>query len=254
MRHGGAAETSLQRAFFAPGHEADCIEKEQLTVAIDMSTLAFPCADDAAVVVCHVCDCAGQALYYFSHTLHFTRRCLYVLMWTAHKFSDSRAPQALHLDAIVSPLKTWLQLLAANVPEACVIVVGTHCRVQPQQFEAMRQLVGEHVRDEIARLHHMAQAESAATRQVLQRQETKARELLDQVQAEAAARQLQLAVALSDFSDAKALDAYVEALRPIARRGLMRKAEMLLKAAREWAQTKARLFRLHAVYGRPAGP
>ena len=106
-----------------------------------------------------------------------------------------RAPQALHLDAIVSPLKTWLQLLAANVPEACVIVVGTHCRVQPEQFEAMRQLVGEHVRDEIARLHHMAQAESAATRQVLQRQETKARELLAQVQAEAAARQLQLTVA-----------------------------------------------------------
>jgi hypothetical protein len=188
-----------------------------------------------------VCDCAGQALYYFSHTLHFTRRCLYVLTWTAHKFSDSRAAQALHLDAIVSPLKTWLQLLAVNVPEACVIVVGTHCRVQPQQFEAMRQLVGEHVRDEIVRLHHMAQAESAATRQVLQRQETKARELLAQVQAEAAARQLQLAVALSDFVDAKA---HVEALRPVARRGLMRKAEMLLKAAREWAQTKARLCRL----------
>ena len=245
---GEAGKTSLQRAFVAPGHKADWIEKEQRTVAIDMSTLAFPSADDAAEVVCHVCDCAGQALYYFSHTLHFTRRCLYVLTWTAHKFSDSRAPQALHLDAIVSPLKTWLQLLAANVPEACVIVVGTHCRVQPQQFEAMRQLVGEHVRDEIARLHHMAHAESAATRQVFQRQETKARELLAQVQAEAAARQLQLAVTLSDFSDAKALAAYVEALRPVARRGLMRKAEMLLKAAREWAQTKARLCRLHAVY------
>ena len=139
---GEAGKTSLQRAFVAPGHKADWIEKEQRTVAIDMSTLAFPSADDAAEVVCHVCDCAGQALYYFSHTLHFTRRCLYVLTWTAHKFSDSRAPQALHLDAIVSPLKTWLQLLAANVPEACVIVVGTHCRVQPQQFEAMRQVVG----------------------------------------------------------------------------------------------------------------
>ncbi len=48
-------------------------------MAIDTSTLAFPSAFDGAEVVCHVCDCAGQALYYFSHTLHFTRRCLYVL-------------------------------------------------------------------------------------------------------------------------------------------------------------------------------
>jgi hypothetical protein len=34
----------------------------------------------------------------------------------------------------------------------------------------MRALVGQHVREEIARLHHMAFAESAATREVLQRQ------------------------------------------------------------------------------------
>ena len=52
-----------------------------------------------------------------------------MLTWTAHKFSESGAAEALELEAIVSPLKMWLQLLAANVPEASVIVVGTHCRV-----------------------------------------------------------------------------------------------------------------------------
>ena len=176
---GEAGKTSLQRAFVAPDHKAEWIEKENRTVAIDMSPLPFASADGADVL-CHVCDCAGQEMYYFSHTLHFTRRCLYVLTWTAHKFSGSRDAQALDVDAIVAPLKTWLQLLAANVPEACVIVVGTHCRVQPQRFEDMRQLVGQHVRDEIARLHHMARAESAATRDVFQRQETRTRELFAQ--------------------------------------------------------------------------
>jgi GTPase SAR1 family protein len=244
---GEAGKTSLQRAFVAPGHKADWIEKEQRTVAIDMSTLEFPSADGANVL-CHVCDCAGQALYYFSHTMHFTRRCLYVLTWTAHKFSDSRVAQELEVDAVVSPLKIWLQLLAANVPEASVIVVGTHCRVQPEQFEAMRQQVGRHVRDEIARLRHMADAESAATREVLQQQETKARELLVQVATEVAASQLQAPAPLPEFSDVKAVSKLVESLRSIAKRGLMRHAEMLLKTAQDWTQTKARLCRLHAVY------
>ena len=244
---GEAGKTSLQRAFKAPGHKAQWIEKEERTVGIDMSALTFASADGPSVL-CHVCDCAGQSLYYFSHTLHFTRRCLYVLTWTAHKFSESRAAQALDLDAIVSPLKIWLQLLAANVPEASVIVVGTHCRVEPQRFEAMRALVGQHVRDEIARLNHMAFAESAATRQVLQLQETKARALLADVNAEAAAAQLQFAAPRLEFSDLKAVTAHVEGLRRVAKRGLMRKAELLLKTAQEWTETKARLCRLHAVY------
>ena len=125
---GEAGKTSLQRAFAAPSHKAEWIGKEERTVGIDFSELVFGRAGEPSVK-CHVCDFAGQAIYYLSHTMHFTRRCLYVLMWTAHKFSDSGAAQELSLEAIVSPLKRWLQLLAANVPEASVVVVGTHCRV-----------------------------------------------------------------------------------------------------------------------------
>jgi hypothetical protein len=146
-------------------------------------------------VKCQVCDFAGQAIYYLSHTMHFTRRCLYVLMWTAHKFSESGAAQELALQDIVSPLKRWLQLLAANVPEASVVVVGSHCRVQPERFEAMRVEVGRHVQEEIDRLHFMADAESAATRELLQRQRATASALLDAIKAEGHARQLQTAAA-----------------------------------------------------------
>ena len=38
---GEAGKTSLQRAFNAPGHKAEWIEKEQRTVGMDMSALSF---------------------------------------------------------------------------------------------------------------------------------------------------------------------------------------------------------------------
>ena len=87
---GEAGKTSLQRAFAAPGHKAERIGKEERTVGIDFSELLFE-GGEGRSVKCQVCDFAGQAIYYLSHTMHFTRRCLYVLMWTAHKFSESGA-------------------------------------------------------------------------------------------------------------------------------------------------------------------
>ena len=166
---GEVGKTSLQRAFEADAKKAEWIGKRERTVGIVINELRFE-SGGSPTVTCQVCDFAGQEIYYFSHTMHFTRRCLYVLMWTAHKFSESGAAQELTLDAVVSPMKQWLQLLAANVPEASVVVVGTHCRVQPERFEALRVQVDLHVREEIDRLHFMADAESAATRELLQRQ------------------------------------------------------------------------------------
>ena len=68
-------------------------------------------------------------------------------------------------------LKQWLQLLAANVPEASVLLVGTHCRVQPETFEAVRAQVEQQVLAEMQRLRTVADVESAATREVLKRQQ-----------------------------------------------------------------------------------
>jgi GTPase SAR1 family protein len=242
---GEAGKTSVQRALAAPGHKAERIRKEERTVGIDFSELLFE-GGEGPSVKCQVCDFAGQAIYYLSHTMHFTRRCLYVLMWTAHKFSESGAAQELAMEDIVSPLKRWLQLLAANVPEASVVVVGTHCRVQPERFEAMRVEVGRHVLEEIDRLHFMADAESAATRELLQRQRATASALLDAIKAEGYARQLQTAArSLAGF------ERFVQELKgaqPVAKRGVMQKAELLLKTAQDVWRNEARLCRLHGVH------
>ena len=87
---GEVGKTCLQKAFAAPDHKAEWIGKEKRTVGIDISELQFESAGNPTIK-CQVCDFAGQEIYYFSHMMHFTRRCLYVLMWTAHKFSESGA-------------------------------------------------------------------------------------------------------------------------------------------------------------------
>ena len=244
---GEAGKTSLQQALKAPSHRAHRIGKEQRTVGIDISELQFTCAD-APTVKCQVCDFAGQAVYYLSHTLHFTRRCLYILMWTPLKFSASDAAQALPVADIVAPLKRWLQLLAANVPEASVVVVGTHCRVEPDAFEAMRVQVEQEVKEEMERLSYIADAESAATRQVLQRQHAKARAIHTDLIAQLSSSALQLAAPRQELADVAAFVKQLKDARPAAKRGLRRKAELLLETMLELVQTKLRLGRLHAVY------
>ena len=120
---GEAGKTSLQRAFAADAKRAEWIGKRERTVGIVINELQFE-SEGKPSVTCQVCDFAGQEIYYFSHTLHFTRRCLYLLMWTPHKFSESGAAQELKLDAVVSPMKQWLQLLAAMRRSACSTITG----------------------------------------------------------------------------------------------------------------------------------
>ncbi len=47
-------------------------------MGVDLCELSFLLDADGVDVVCHVCDFAGQEIYHLSHTLHFTRRCLYI--------------------------------------------------------------------------------------------------------------------------------------------------------------------------------
>jgi GTPase SAR1 family protein len=238
---GEAGKTSLQRAFVAPGHKAEWIGKRERTVGIIMDELRFE-SEDKPNVKCQVCDFAGQEIYYLSHTLHFTRRCLYVLMWTTHKFSESGAAQELTLEDIMSPMKQWLQLLATNVPEANLLLVGTHCLVEPNKFEAMRALVERQVLDEMQRLRTVADAEIAATRKILKRQQTSAHHLATQINVElGCSPQLHLAT----------VDSFVKGLseaRPVKSRGLMQKAKLLLQTVQELTRTQARLCRLHGVH------
>ena len=244
---GEVGKSSLQSAFHAPSHRAKPILKEHRTVGIDFSELQFT-SSDGPTVKCQVCDFAGQEIYYFSHTMHFTRRCLYVLVWTAHKFSESGTAQKLAVADIVEPLKRWLQLIAANVPEASIVVVGTHCQVDPQAFDAMRTVVEVHVREELERLCFIAVAESVATRQVLQRLQDKEHALYNEIKAELSTSAIRLAVPMQELKNVKAFAKQLGALQPAPKRGMMLKVGLLLDVMLEAAKTKDRLCRLHGVY------
>jgi GTPase SAR1 family protein len=246
---GEAGKTSLSRAFTDPQGRAGRIGKEQRTVGIDLSVLSFA-AEDGADITCQVCDFAGQEIYYFSHTLHFTRRCLYLLMWTTHKFSESDAAIAIAVEDIVGPLKRWLQLLAANVPEANVVVVGTHCKVNPDAFAVVQQRVDELLKEEIARLRFIAEQEAKATREVFQLQEAKVRSLQHDVKAKLSAMNSRLSVPYHQGS-LRRHEEFVQALAgmsPKPTRSLLLQARALLEAMQELCRTRLRLGRLHGVY------
>ncbi len=249
---GEVGKTSLCRAFTAG--RAGRIPKEQRTVGIDLSVLSFP-AEDGADITCQVCDFAGQEIYHLSHTLHFTRRCLYMLMWTTHKFSESDAAIALGVEDIVGPLKRWLQLLAASVPEANVVVVGTHCKVDPDAFAVMQQRVDDELKEEMARLRFIAVEEAKATREVLSKQAEKLKALSDIVDIELRIvlfnNKINSRLKLPRCLEPSYVDQFVQevaALKPNPPRSLLLKARALLQAAQDLDRTIIRLGRLHGIY------
>jgi hypothetical protein len=70
---------------------------------------------------------AGQEVYYLSHSVHFTQRCLYILTWTppqpaAH---TSALSPPLTLEQLLADLRLWLHMLAQHVPNAKLLLVGT---------------------------------------------------------------------------------------------------------------------------------
>ena len=99
----------------------------------------------------------------------------------------------------------------------------------------MRLEVGKQAWEEIVRLQLMAYAESATTRQVFQRQGTKARALLAQVTAEAAASQLRVAAQLFELYD----EIPIAQQKACGLSSSMQKAELLLNTAQEWNQTSS---------------
>jgi GTPase SAR1 family protein len=246
---GEVGKTSLSRAFAALDRRAGRIGKEQRTVGIDLTMLSFA-AEDGTDITCQVCDFAGQEIYHLSHTLHFTRRCLYLLMWTSHKFSESEATIVMGVDDILGPLKCWLQLLAANVPEANVLVVGTHCKVDPDAFAVMQQRVDKDLKEEMERLRYIADEEAKATREVLNLQTIKVRDLVSQIKLNLSVMQNRLNVP-EHYESLLRHEEFVQALgvlKPKPIRSLLLKARALLQAMQELSRTRLRLGRLHGVY------
>jgi hypothetical protein len=129
-----------------------------------------------------------------------------------------------------------------------VLLVGTHCRVEPVKFETMRMLVEREVLAEMRRLRTIADAESAATREVLNRQQDSCQSLLVQIAVELSSSQLQLAAPQVRLADVNVFMKRLSEARPVAKRGLMQKAKLLLQTVQELTRTQERLCRLHGVY------
>jgi hypothetical protein len=242
---GEVGKTTLMQAFFAEEHKAEHIPTHVPTVGIDFKPWVFPSSESGPAVSCQLCDFAGQESYYLSHSLHFSRRSLYLLLWTPCKFSPDGSPRPLDTDAeIVGPLKRWLQLLSDNVPEANVVVVGTHYSVNPDAFDALRKKVDQEIFDEVDRLGFIADRQASVTRKVLETQEAKVHDIFTKLTS------LPLPVrapALEPAEIAQFCDK-LRGMRPKSKRSLLLQAQSLLEAVNVAQKTKCRLSRMYGLY------
>jgi GTPase SAR1 family protein len=88
-------------------------------------------------IQCELLDCAGQEIYYLSHTVHFTKQCLFLVVWKKQQTVDES----------VKGLISWLELMSTNVPFARIILVGTH---KPHPPDPEYELHAIQVRDKVA--------------------------------------------------------------------------------------------------------
>jgi GTPase SAR1 family protein len=99
-------------------------------------------------------DFAGQEVYYLSHSVHFTQRCLYILTWTRPQTAQHAGalspPQT--LEHLVGDLRLWLQMLAQHIPNANVLLVGTRDDGSAE-YQSMRAQVEAAVDAEILQLN-----------------------------------------------------------------------------------------------------
>jgi GTPase SAR1 family protein len=163
-----AGKTSLIKALMSPSSKCAVIDLDNRTIAIDTYDMQLPptgIVDDDSMIVgddstigniddgghhCHnfegsdsslsenhevigemsldvsndpvfdvkIWDLGGQDVYMLSHTVHFTHRCIYMLLWRPLE----------SIDEILSPISLWLESLCMHVPDAHVVLVGSHCR------------------------------------------------------------------------------------------------------------------------------
>jgi GTPase SAR1 family protein len=242
---GEVGKTRLMQAFFAEEHKAEHNPTHVPTVGIDFKPWVFPSSDSGPAVTCQLCDFAGQESYYLSHSLHFSRRSLYLLMWTPYKFSPDGSPRLLDKDAeIVGPLKRWLQLLSDNVPEANVVVVGTHYSVNPHAFDALQTQVDQEISHEIDRLGHIAQWQASETQKVLLRQEKKVKDILTEL----TSLNLPIRAPQPQADEVAQFCKTLKDMRPRPNRSLRLQADALQQAVLDSHRTKRRLSRMYGLY------
>ena len=126
-----AGKTSLVRALASPSASTKHIDLADRSAALDISTQKLPLPgnnrDESDTIQCRLWDFGGHEVFYLSHTMHFTGRCLYLLTWSPVKHVDDVSPTAeLSVEEVTAPLKKWIRILALHAPESSVVLVGTH--------------------------------------------------------------------------------------------------------------------------------
>jgi hypothetical protein len=128
-------KTSLVRALMSPSSKCDYIATDDRTVGIVRSEMVlrgteFPPSPDIEV---QIWDLAGQDVYTLSHSVHFSHRCLYMLLWKPGET----------LDRIMLRVSSWLESLCMHVPDAHIVLVASHCKtnIADDEFRAQSRLV-----------------------------------------------------------------------------------------------------------------
>jgi GTPase SAR1 family protein len=142
-------KTSLVRALMSPDDRAQVISAVDRTVGIDICRLVL--AGTGPSVDALLYDLAGQDVYTLSHAMHFTGRCMYLLLWK---------PGA-SMQAALASTSRWLETLSVYVPDAIVVLVGSHCRSLPgDEYQQLAARVRERVEAKVAELNELTELEA----------------------------------------------------------------------------------------------
>jgi serine/threonine protein kinase/GTPase SAR1 family protein len=131
---GEVGKTRLVKALNShEGKSLEDISPQNRTVAAQVSEFKFEGHGDPrqnrTLTAC-VWDFAGQVEYYMTHSLFMSERAIYMLLW--------KRPNQLQRsvsDEERAGIVMWLQMLAAAVPNARIVVIGTH-RETPRAGES----------------------------------------------------------------------------------------------------------------------
>lgn len=157
-------KTSLVRALTnEETHLAPHIPERTHGIDVNIERLEF-----SEGLVFTLWDFAGQEIYYLSHSIHFSRRCIFCLVWSHVHTSSSDESRDLKLkQEILPPLFTWLQMLCHHVPNAQIILVGTHSQSNTESFQKTNASVEISVTREVSRLNTCLREEKEALHEIL---------------------------------------------------------------------------------------
>ncbi len=189
-----AGKTSMVKALMLPSSQCAPIDIGDRTVGIDhynMKLLPVITTDVRIPAIdTHIWDLAGQDVYALSHAMHFSHRCVYMLVWNPHE----------PLNNTIFHVMQWLESLCVNVPDAHIVLVASHCKtnITDDEFFALSGEVEAAVGAKIQVLKEITQLEVDKLRTLLEDSEDETQFRKDDYEAHARSTP-KLAQAEKDF-------------------------------------------------------